>query len=231
MHPDRRTGLSAHLVLGLIAILLGLIFLLSNLGYIHAGDYLRYWPVLLIVFGLLKAYQSESPWPRTWGLVIAGAGTVMLLHRIDILDVDIWAFWPLALVLLGGSIIWHSTMARKRKDSGSESESRVNGMAVMGGFKRSNASQDFQGGELTAIMGGVELDLRQAAIRKGEAVLNIVAFWGGVELQVPREWKVVLQGMPILGGYEDKSYPPQAADAPRLVIKGSAIMGGIEITN
>jgi predicted membrane protein len=235
MSPDNRSRFSSHLVLGAIAILFGLIFLLHNLGYIadvHAV--LRFWPVLLVVFGLLKAYRSEAPWPRSWGLIIAGVGVVMLLNRAGILSIDVWAFWPLLLVLLGGSIIWQSTFIRRRAESGasgSETESTVIGTAIMGGFKRANASQDFRGGELTAIMGGVELDLRQAAIRGGDAVLNVFAFWGGVELRVPREWTVVMQGTPILGGYEDKTFPPQSSSAPRLVIKGSAIMGGVEITN
>ena len=222
------------MVLGSIAILLGIVFMLDNFGYINAHDVLRYWPILLVVFGSVKAMQAGTPGSRTWGVVIAGIGVMMLLRRLDILSISLWQFWPLALVAVGGSIIWHTMTARKRVDSGglsAEDESIVNGMAILGGFKRVNSSQNFRGGELTAIMGGVELDLRNASIKDGEAVLNVFAFWGGVGLRVPREWTVMLQGMPILGGYEDKTLPPQGPAIQRLVIKGSAVMGGVEISN
>jgi predicted membrane protein len=236
MSPDQKPGLSSHIVIGGIAILLGILFLLGNLGYISdVHYYLRFWPALLVVFGAIKAAQSGSPGGRTWGAVIAVVGVLMLLNRAHFLSVDLWALWPLALVAMGGSILWHTATARRRMRDGEpspENESFVNGTAIMGGFKRTNASKDFRGGELTAIMGGIELDLRQSAIRPGgEATLNIEAIMGGVEIRVPGEWTVVLQGTPVLGGYDDKTYPPQSANAPRLVIKGTAIMGGVEIKN
>jgi hypothetical protein len=54
--------------------------------------------------------------------------------------------------------------------------------------------------------------------------------WGGIVLRVPPDWSVVVTGMPILGGIEDKSVPPMA-QSKRLVIDGYVIMGGIEIKN
>jgi len=53
---------------------------------------------------------------------------------------------------------------------------------------------------------------------------------GGVEIRVPREWSVVVNGSPVLGGIEDKTIPPMMP-GKRLVIDGSVIMGGVEITN
>ena len=104
-------------------------------------------------------------------------------------------------------------------------------MAFMSGIRRTVTSQDFQGGELTAIMGGCEIDLRQASIKSGEAVLDVFAFWGGIDLKVPLDWSVDLAGTPLLGGFDDKTRPPQGGSTKRLVIKGYAIMGGIQIAN
>jgi hypothetical protein len=55
--------------------------------------------------------------------------------------------------------------------------------------------------------------------------------WGGIEIRVPEAWSVSGRVVPILGGFEDKTRPAQGATAHRLVVRGFAIMGGIEIKN
>jgi hypothetical protein len=57
-----------------------------------------------------------------------------------------------------------------------------------------------------------------------------VAFWGGIDLKVPADWRVEGQVMPLMGGFEDKTQALVASDqAPRLVLRGYAIMGGVAI--
>jgi len=147
----------------------------------------------------------------------------------------------LLIVLFGISLIWrsfhrHERFERRERpdgmvDEGQDSSAVTTGIAFMGGFKRNVSSKEFRGGELTAIMGGCEIDLRQASMVDGEVVLDIFAFWGGIELKVPLEWTVVVEATPLLGGFDDKTHPPQGGSAKRLVIRGYAIMGGVEITN
>jgi hypothetical protein len=112
-----------------------------------------------------------------------------------------------------------------------DSNSTISAFVLLGGLKRTNDSQDFRGGEATAIMGGCEIDLRQASIKEGDAVLDLFAFWGGIEVRIPEDWSVVLEGIPVLGGYEDNSHPPKGDARKRLIIKGYAVMGGVEIKN
>jgi hypothetical protein len=106
---------------------------------------------------------------------------------------------------------------------------RVDASAMMSGIVLKNDSQEFAGGEINAVMGAVEIDLRQAAIAT-EAVLHLSIIMGGVEIKVPREWSVSVNGSPMLGGIEDKTVPPMTP-GKRLVIEGSVIMGGVEISN
>lgn len=225
-----------HLVLGVLVILVGLIFLMDNLEMVDAREYLRYWPVLLIVFGLVKLFQPAGSHGRGWGLVLTLVGLFLLLRKLDLIWLTFGDLWPLILVFVGGSIIWGSIMRTRHVravEAGgvATDESTINGTAILGGFTRSNTSQDFRGGDLTAIMGGCEIDLRQASIKGEEAVLNIFAFWGGVEVKVPEDWKVVLKGTPILGGFADNTRPRKEPSAKRLVVTGTAIMGGAEIRN
>jgi predicted membrane protein len=92
-------------------------------------------------------------------------------------------------------------------------------------------SQDFQGGDATSLLGGCKIDLRQAAIKREEAILDVFALWGGIEVIVPRNWSVVIQGTPILGAFADKTDSSKEEGGPRLIIRGAVIMGGVEIKN
>ena len=60
-------------------------------------------------------------------------------------------------------------------------------------------------------MGGCEIDLRQAAIN-GEAVIDVFAMWGGIEIRVPENWTVIGRVTPIMGGFEDTTRPPRDAE-------------------
>jgi hypothetical protein len=103
-------------------------------------------------------------------------------------------------------------------------------VAVMAGVSRGNNSRAFRRADLFAFMGGCEIDLRKAAIN-GEAVVDVFCMWGGIEIRVPEDWTVVSRIVPLMGGVEDKTRPPQAATAHRLTLRGMALMGGVEIKN
>ena len=95
---------------------------------------------------------------------------------------------------------------------------------------RTSGVQDFRGGDMTAVMGGCEVDLRQASMRV-PASIDVFVMWGGVEIRVPEDWTVELRGVPILAGFVDKTRPPAVATEKRLIVRGVALMGGVEIKN
>jgi hypothetical protein len=227
--PDRRPRVTPHLVMGLIVILVGILFTLDNVGVIEARDYLRYWPVALIAVGGLKLWQSRGGPGVLAALLFIGAGMWLLLESARVVTVHLWDLWPLLLVFFGASLVWHGIRGRRDR-AGLDGSSTISGMAVLGGIHRGNNSQAFRGGDLTAVLGGCEIDLRQAAI-DGEAVLDVFAMWGGIDIRVPDGWSVSGRVVPILGGFEDKTRPPAGATAHRLIVRGFAIMGGIEIKN
>ena len=103
-------------------------------------------------------------------------------------------------------------------------------VAIMAGVARGNNSPAFRRADLFAFMGGCEIDLRKAAIN-GEAIIDLFCMWGGIEIRVPEDWTVVSQIVPLMGGVDDKTRPPQTASAHRLTLRGMALMGGVEIKN
>lgn len=231
MGTNRPFRATPQIVFGLIIIGIGVIFTLDNLHLLYAHDYLRYWPALLILFGLVKFMQPQGTPGRVWGLIFMVAGTLWLLNNLYLINFRIWDLWPLFLVVLGGSMIMRSRSSRRVSGNFVDSDSTINGVAIMSGFRRTNSSQDFRGGQLTAIMGGCEVDLRQASIQNGEAVIDVFAFWGGVELKVPEDWTVDVQGIPLMGGFDDATHPPTGGSNKKLIVTGYAVMGGMEIKN
>lgn len=231
MNTQSVSRLSAQLFAGAAVIGLGLIFLLDNLGFIEARTALRLWPAIFIVFGVLKLAQARALPGYLVGAGLVLLGVLFTASRLGIVSVGMHELWPLFLIGAGGAIV--ATALRSRHGpapaEATGDDSVINAAAILGGFRRRIASKAFRGGEITAVMGGCELDLRDASI-EGEAVVTVFAMWGGINLRVPEDWTVVLQGMPLLGGFDDKAAVPARADK-RLIVRGYAIMGGCEIRN
>jgi predicted membrane protein len=220
---------SSRLVLGTVAIILGILFTLNNLGTIEVGDYVHFWPVALIAFGLAVFLEAGKLPGRFAGAILMLAGTLLLLNYLGVVRFHLHDWWPLLLILLGISIIWRGYDRARLGDV--DPNSTVSAIAVLGGVERTCNSQDFRGGDLTAFMGGCVVDLRKADMKVGEAVIQTFAFWGGIEIKVPEDWSVSVQGFPILGGYDEKTQAPKEGPRKVLIIKGFAIMGGVEVRN
>lgn len=231
MDNNNTFRITPQLVVGLIVILIGVIFTLDNLDIVDAGNFIRYWPVLLVVYGISRLMQPAGTSGRLMGWIAVAIGTLMLLHRLDIITFRLHDWWPVILIIVGGSLLFRSLRKHKPSAPNADADSMVNLFALFGGFERTNSSQDFRGGELTAVMGGCDLDLRRASITSSEAVVDIFALWGGIEIKIPEDWSVSVRAFPIMGGIEDRTHPPVGGSKKLLIVKGYAIMGGVEIKN
>jgi predicted membrane protein len=232
METRHQRIITPQLVLGLGIIALGVLFLLGNMDILDPSSYLRYWPAIILICGLASFFQSQHGPGRIWGLILTFVGAAMLLDRIYFFHISLWDYWPLILVIIGVMMIFKSSIIRRGIATPSFTETKdandyLKAVAVMGGFKRSNNSQNFQGGELTAIMGGLEIDLRDASM-KSDAVIEVFTMMGGIEMRVPDDWLIIIEGFPFMGGLEDKTHPPKDT-TKRLIIKGTAVMGGVEV--
>jgi len=216
---------------GLMVIAIGVLFTLENLGVLAARDYWRYWPAGLVAAGLLKIYNAAKS-GQGWigGLFLVGLGSWWLLEGIAYVVIDARQLMPLGLLALGGFLVWRGFGGR-RAPRPSDGHSSFSALAILGGVGRRSNSPTFRGADLTAVMGGCDIDLRQASMERGtEAVIDVFALWGGIEIKVPSDWTVVTRAVPIMGGVEDKTEAPQSADK-RLVIRGLLIMGGASVKN
>ncbi len=229
MEDQRSYKFSGQMMVGLILVLLGILFVLDNFGIICADRWLHYWPVLLVAAGAAKAMQ---PGHGRWiGVIIAFVGLIMLGNRLDLLHFRLWDFWPLILVAMGASMILKKS-GGKTKESGQSGPDTIGGTAFLGGMSIRNHSLGFKGGSVTAMLGGMDIDLRDADMPEGgEALLEVTTFMGGVEIRVPDNWSVSVEITPFLGGVDNKTLRPIDLVGKQLLIRGSCVMGGVEIRN
>jgi predicted membrane protein len=233
MHRQR-----SRLVFGAFIVVVGLFALLDNLHVFDSHLVQPYWPLIFVALGAMKLSHARRPGHFTLGVALIAVGAGMTLQNLGILHLAWRQLWPLALILAGLNVITNGFGNRGnaawRRTSGPREErfehgSRIDASATMSGIVLKNDSQEFAGGEVGVVMGAVEIDLRQASIAT-EAVLHLSIVMGNIEIKVPPDWSVAVNGSPLMGGIEDKTVPPMAP-GKRLVIEGSVVMGGVEISN
>ena len=246
IYSRRGDGSSARLWFGLGFIVLGIVWTLDNMNSVDADEIFRFWPVLLVAFGLSKLLRRHGGSRPVSGLLWIAAGVLLLVHTTDVVPWGIWDLWPLFLVLLGATIVWRSFRGPQVERFGRHGQNRaaeaaastpghdvedVSAVAVWAGVDRKTSSQAFRGGDLTAVMGACEVHLTGARAVPGGAVLDLFVVMGGIEITVPPDWHVVNDVWAFMGAVEDsrKSIPTTSESV--LYLKGICIMGGVEIMN
>lgn len=220
---------------GLAIIAAGILLFLDNMGFGLNINLFDFWPLILIAVGLNQVVQPKEARQSFSGWVFIGIGSLFLLDNLGYIYFSFSNLWPILLILIGFSILKNHVWSGS--DEGRDSD-YINLSFILGGGDQKFTSQSISGGKITAIMGGGKIDLRQASIKGDSIVIDTFAFWGGIEIVVPYHWQVNIQGSPILGGMENNTTSPANVEGieiklpPKtLIIKGSAIMGGVEVKN
>ncbi|MBI5105422.1 MAG: hypothetical protein HZB46_10675 [Solirubrobacterales bacterium] len=227
-HGERPSLDLGRLLLGLAVLALGVLYLLDAAGTLDAGRAIdRWWPLLFVAAGVLTLL--ERPPSRVRGTVFVLVGVVLLGFSTGTLTDQDWDYvWPAAVIAAGLAILWRW---RGRPIGGTAiGDDVLRSTAVFGGTKLRSDSQAFRGAWLTAIFGGVTLDLRGARPAPGGATVNTTSAFGGVTLLVPRGWRITTRCVPIFGGAEDKTeHEALADDAPVLSVDAVSLFGGVDI--
>ncbi|HEY7211264.1 MAG TPA: LiaF domain-containing protein [Bryobacteraceae bacterium] len=247
----RNRSKAGRATLGIGAIALGVFLFLGNIGVFPSYNIWLFWPLLPLAGGVARLFGDRST-GRMWGVVMIFIGLLFLslnLGWIHIHTED--GSWIVSLILIGvGFLALFRVLESSRRAQtaapgagprpphywwrrpGLDAENAVGDLALLGALKRKMETTNFEGGELTTILGSIEIDLRSAAISSPEntAVLNTNAIFGAIKLRVPQYWRVHVQGASVLGNFEDKTIPPNTGtNAPVLVITGWSIFGSVEI--
>ncbi len=248
MIQDQQNGsdwfTAQRVVPAMVLIAVGGIFLLSNLHLMRVHDLWQYWPVIFMVMGVFKLVDAQEPRERTSGGLFLAFGSILLANNMGLIPFSVWDMWPLLLIGVGVYMLIDRTTASKLfSDFGCSGASRMRGpsgaftrheTAVFSGGKRKIAVDDFQRAKYDAVFGGFEIDLRGSQIQGDSATIEINAVFGGAEVRIPPNWSVVMRGTGVFGAFADSADQPNPAVTPnikKLIVRGAAVFGGVEIKN
>ena len=220
-----------RLIIGLGILTLGILWTLDNLNVLESEDFTRWWPVILIAVGVVQFIGRTTN--RVGPVLLMIVGVLFLASSLDYIDFDLGDLIPLAIAAWGAKLVWDALARRTTTVSKGAipDDAEVHAFAMMAGVRWQTRSHEFRGGDASAIMGGVEIDLRDAQIKPGdEVIIDAFALMGGVEITVPPGWRIVSNVFPLMGGFEDNTHA-HAENGSTLIVRGSAVMGAIEVKN
>jgi predicted membrane protein len=198
----------------LVLIVVGGWLLLNTLGLVSLDLWEFFVPLLLVFFGARIMMHNQRPRP--------GAPT------------DPPGIGPTA----GGPPTAGTPPAAQGPNSfasasaGSAEPVHASLFSLLSSSKRRWGKSIFRGADTTAFMGGCELDLREALMGTGElAVVDVFVMMGGVTIFVPPHWTVSQEVVPLMGGVHDKTRSVPSNPAQHLLVRGTVVMGGVEISN
>jgi predicted membrane protein len=243
----KQTPKSQGVIFGLLLILAGLLFLSFNFEWIDSSlkSVIFSWPMIFIVFSIISFSKRDYALGFVWFI----AGLFFLLPRISVVYPDLLGiinsdftrvYWPLLLIIVGIIIVFSVITGKNKAVRGCSNRSIhaeptqnsngfINKNVTFGGSESIFLDPVFNGGNISAVFGGVVLDLRKTSLPEGETFLEIYAVFGGVELYIPDNWLVETRIQTLMGGVEDKRFVSQTDQSRKLVLQGNLTFGGCSI--
>ena len=212
---------------GLVLITLGVLGLLDAVGVLDFGATVdTWWPVGLLALAALLAVAERRI--GLGSMILGLIGVLLLVDALDLAALGV-AVWAGVAIAAGGVVLLSMSTTGRTRLVGGRSPTSV---AVFGGLDTVASSPHFEHADVAAIFGAATLDLRDAKPEPG-ATVDAVAVFGGVDVLVPEDWRVEMTGVPLFGGFGDKTgaHGHLGSDAPVLKVVSTAVFGGVEVKN
>jgi predicted membrane protein len=221
---DKDCGMNPALLNGGALIVVGVLLLLDQMGIIVFD----FWALVFGVFGLLRFLQARDSTGRLWGGLLMAVGVTFELAHLGYVHFHFERTWPVFVIAAGLILIWRAY--QQPSDTDDVLSPHLNLFSVLGGGEYRIRAKNFRGGDLVAFMGGFDVDLRDADIEANQAVITVNCLMGGGVIRVPENWAVSMRVTAFMGGQSLKAREG-AQVTKTLVVKGIAIMGGVEVRN
>jgi predicted membrane protein len=251
MKNSYRSGYSKGFGFGIVLILVGVLFLGFNFGFLPID--LKWivfsWPMIFVALGVIN-WIKRKPFSGTILLLI---GAFFLVPRIVNTYPELFpyyngdftaVFWPILLILAGLLLVFKRYFGDKfgfdewKLESKKSQHNRkyvyssnsFSKNSVFGSGEHIILEPEFSGGELNAVFGSLTLDLRKTNLPEGETLLEINAVFGEIKVLVPDNWLIESHVDAVFGEFEDKRRMTDTLiDGPKLLITGACVFGSAEL--
>ena len=241
------------IIWGIVLVALGVILGGRATGLFDFDVFFDGWWTLFIIIPCLVGFITEKG-ARTGSFIGLCIGVLLLMMCQDVIDFSM--FWKLLvpgiIVILGLSLIFKNIFAKNfnaefAKLHRISDEDEIS--AVFSGQNVDAKGEKFTGKKISAVFGGLKLDLRDAII-EDDVVIDASAIFGGIEILVPDNVLVKTKSSSLFGGVkntkgncgkkckknkneeddekEGKSSKKKSS-VHTIYVKGSAMFGGIEV--
>jgi predicted membrane protein len=226
-------NINNRVIIGAILVLAGLFLVIRNTGFFpdFIDNVIFSWPMLLVTIGVIMTLGSTE---KTAGIIVMAVGGFFMIPLIFRETFHMYnMFWPAIFIIVGIIFIvsrrkgWNAGATK-----GMTGDDVIDYMNVFSGGERQIVSQNFRGGRISSVFGGIELDLTKAKLAPGRNEIELACVFGGATIIVPDTWYVTIEVTPVLGGFSDsrKLSPGRTVEsASQLVIRGAVVFGGGEI--
>ena len=190
-----------HFIWGIILIVIGKFFLLSNVSNIYPD-------ALVLYEKIISTY---------WPIGIIFIGLLILLS----------IFTRSKMFYVRTKVQWKDD---KIPNESENHDGKINYKFTFSGTEQVILDPVFKGGNIDITFGGMELDLRRTSLAEGDTYLYINVVFGGIEITAPDNWDIEIRQNRFAGGIEDSRVKGLEKDKTRkLIVIAKCTFGGIDI--
>jgi len=218
---------------GIVLVAVGVILALNAFGITDISIFFNgWWTLFIIVPCFIGLFDSSEG--KTGNFIGLGIGTLLLLACQDIVNFDVaWKLiLPIILVIVGLSFIFKNAIsssinnkikAINKKNNKKETKEYA---STFSGQKLDLSKEEFTGCSLSAVFGGIELDLTNAII-KDDVVIDASSIFGGIDIRVPKDVNVKVNSTSIFGGASNRV--KNNDNKVTIYVNATCLFGGVEI--
>lgn len=219
-----------NLLWGIAFIILGVIIAINALGIAKINIFFHgWWTLFIIVPCFINFIKGPSRIASFIGLVI-GIALLLCTQGIITFSMIRKLILPFIFIMIGINFIFrdffHNKINEKIKTLNKTGLKEY--AATFGGNKVDMTNEIFEGADLTAVFGGVELNLENSIIKEDQ-MMNATSIFGGITIKVPNTINIKVKATPIFGGVENKAKGNKEENAPTIYVNALCMFGGVEI--
>jgi len=229
-----KSNSNGRIWLGVILIIIGGIIFLNNFQFNFLHINIFSWPIILIIIGTLILINNRR---SGFAFVLILVGIISLISRYMGMSFRyfIGEYWPIFIIGFGIYLIFKRANANDNDELDyTESEEHfLDTFSIFGDITKKVKTKNFLGGKITSLFSDLKIDLRECELKEKKELDSITIF-GGTEIYIPIDWKVIFKATTIFGGFEDKRskfHTVEQESENVLVVKGLVLFGGGEIKN